>query len=201
MNERSLSPSFRLLLAASSISIAFLFTGCAGYKLGESKPSAYADIEKIYVPTFQNETLEPRIAVMMTNAVITQLQQDGTYKITSKEEADAVLVGTIRQIRRYQQRSTQTEVLKTRELLETIQVDFRLEDPLSGKNLASGDPFGLESANRLAGNTGQRGRGGSATGSTSLFLDQNFELSERQGLALATQDAAEQIVSQLAEGW
>jgi len=98
MNERLLSPFFRLLLAASALSLPFLFAGCAGYQLGENKPAAYSDIENIYVPTFQNETLEPRLSVLVTNAVITQLQQDGTYKITNKEDADAVLVGTIRQV-------------------------------------------------------------------------------------------------------
>ena len=201
MNERLLSPSFRLLLAASSLSLPLLFAGCAGYKLGENKPTNYTHIENIYVPTFHNETLEPRLSVLVTNAVITQLQQDGTYKITNKEDADAVLVGTIRQIRRYQQRSTQTEVLKTRELLETIQIDFRLEDPSTGESLSRQDPFGLNSANRLAGNNAEQSRGGAATGTTSIFLDKNFELSERQGLALAAQDAAEQLVSRITEGW
>jgi len=86
-------------------------------------------------------------------------------------------------------------------LLETIQIDFRLEDPSTGKSLSGRDPFGLDNANRLAGNSAERSRGGSATGTTSIFLDKNFELSERQGLALAAQDAAEQLVSRIAEGW
>jgi hypothetical protein len=62
------------------------------------------------------------------------------------------------------------------------------------------NPFG---ENHFSGpnSTGQRTRYGEINGQTSLFLDRNFELSERQALSIAAQDAAEQIVAQLAEGW
>lgn len=195
-------PLLRILLAASAALATLVFPGCAGYQLGSkaSKPSAYANVEKLYVPTFKNETLEPRLNVLVTNAIISALQQDGTYEITTKEEADAILVGSIRQIRRFQQRSTQTEVLQSRELLETIQIDFHLEDPVTGKDLATVTAFGLDAVNGIAG-TGPRPRSGNVTGQTTVFLDRNFELSERQALSLAAQDAAEQIVSQITEGW
>ena len=85
-------------------------------------------------------------------------------------------------------------------MLENLQIDFHLEDPLTGRTLSNVDAFGLESVNRLTSN-GARVRTGNATGLTSVFLDRNFELSERQALSLAAQDAAEQIVSQLGEGW
>ncbi len=185
-------------LVASLCSL--VFPGCAGYQLGAVKPSAYANIEKLYVPTFKNETLEPRLGVLVTNAVISGLQQDGTYQISTKEESDAVLVGSIRTIRRAQQRSTQTEVLQSRELLETMEITFHLEDPTTGKELSSVNPFGINATDNQTA-AGQRTRSGTVFGQTSLFLDRNFELSERQALALAAQDAAEQIVTQLAEGW
>ena len=201
MNERTLFPFVRLrLMAATALTGALLLTGCGGYRLGDVKPAAYANVNNLYVPTFENDTLEPRLSVLVTNAVISALQQDGTFKITTKEKSDAVLVGRIREIRRTQQRSTQTEVLKTREMLENLQIDFHLEDPLTGRTLSNVDAFGLESVNRLTSN-GARVRTGNATGLTSVFLDRNFELSERQALSLAAQDAAEQIVSQLGEGW
>jgi hypothetical protein len=202
MNERTQFqfPFVRLRFLAAAALGALLLPGCAGYRLGDVKPSAYAHIKNLYVPTFQNETLEPRLNVLVTNAVISALQQDGTFKITNKDQADATLAASIREIRRYQQRSTQTEVLKTREMLEHIQIDFHLEDPKTGKTYSAADAFGIDSANRLT-TEGARVRTGNVSGSTSVFLDRNFELSERQALALAAQDAAEQIVSQLTEGW
>ncbi|MBU6301256.1 MAG: hypothetical protein KGS60_06875 [Verrucomicrobia bacterium] len=200
MNAARSFPAFRLHPALLACLCPMVLAGCAGYQLGAVKPSAYAKIEKIHVPTFKNSTLEPRLAVLVTNAVISALQQDGTYKISTKEEADAVLVGNIRQIRRAQQRSTQTEVLQSRELLETMQISFQLSDPVTGRNLADVNPFGDDPVAGMNG-TGQRTRYGEVSGQTSLFLDRNFQLSERQALAIAAQDAAEQIVAQLTEGW
>jgi hypothetical protein len=197
MTPRTLRFPFSGPLAAA---VLLLASGCAGYRLGEVKPAAFREIEKIHVPTFENDTLEPRLAVLLTNAVISQLHQDGTYQITSEEEADAILVGRISQLRRFQQRSTQREVLQSRELVEVLEVDFRLKDATTGQTLSQINPFGID-ANDRDSVTGQRTQSGRASGQSSVFLDQNLELSERQALALAAQDAARQIVSQLTEGW
>ena len=180
--------------------VASLLSGCGGYQLGSVKPALYANLEKIHVPTFENETLEPRLSVIMTNALISQLQQDGTYKVTNEKGADAILRGKIRRTRRYQQRSTQTDILRSRELLEILEIQYHLEDPLTGEKLTAENPYGIDVNDRDA-VSGQRTRIGAATGQTTLFLDQNFELSERQALTLAAEDAAEQIVSQLSDGW
>ncbi len=50
------------------------------------------------MPPFKNQTLEPRLSSLVTNAVITELQADGTYQVSTRESADAVMVGTIRRI-------------------------------------------------------------------------------------------------------
>ncbi len=196
MNARTSIVPISLL----SLLPALLLSGCGGYKLGSIKPTAYQHIETIYVPTFHNDTLEPRLGVLVTNAVISQLQQDGTYRIVAEDQADATLLGRIRQIRRFQQRSTQTQVLQSRELVEILEVTFRLEDPLTGRVIQELNPFGIDINDRDS-VSGQRAQAGRVAGQTSVFLDENFELSERQALSLAAQDAAEQIVAQITEGW
>jgi hypothetical protein len=45
------------------------------------------------VPTFNNRTLVPHIEVLVTDTVIKQFQQDGTFMITSDDKADATLTG------------------------------------------------------------------------------------------------------------
>ena len=62
----------------------FLLSGCAGYQLGDAKPSPYAEIEKIHVPPFKNLTLEPRLSSLVTNAVLQELQSDGTYQVATR---------------------------------------------------------------------------------------------------------------------
>ena len=66
---------FSLFLATIT---AVMLSGCAGYQLGEVKPSVYAGINNLSVPIFRNDTLEPRLSSLVTNAVIKEIQADGT---------------------------------------------------------------------------------------------------------------------------
>ena len=62
--------------------------GCVGYHLGSMLPG---DIRTVCVPTFVNNTDEPNIEIETTQATIREIQQDGSLKIASCEEADAIL--------------------------------------------------------------------------------------------------------------
>ena len=57
---------------------------------------------KIYVPTFKNQTLEPRLAVLVTNEVIKQIQLGRSLSGRSSDQADATLEGSIKDIDRSQ---------------------------------------------------------------------------------------------------
>ncbi|MEO0446138.1 MAG: LPS assembly lipoprotein LptE [Verrucomicrobiota bacterium] len=173
--------------------------GCAGYQLGHTKPSAYADIRNIHVPTFVNDTQEPRFAVLVTNAVISALQQDGTFRVTDRAKADAILEGKITNNIKQQQRSVDNNILRTRELRSLTQVQYTLQ-AASGDRLNRENPYGVD-VNDVDVSTGQRNVNGLVTGSSTIFLDDNFQLSERQSLTLAAEDAAKKIVDQLSNGW
>ena len=69
--------------------------GCVGYRLGEIKPQYLKDVHSIAVPTFKNNTFIPRMEALVTNTVIKQFQQDGTFRITNEAQADAILRCTI----------------------------------------------------------------------------------------------------------
>ncbi len=85
---------FLLLTAVALTSM----VGCAGYQPGVNKPKKMAAVTKLAVPTFKNNTLQPRLEVLVTDALIKRLQIAGTYKIVPVNEADAVLYGTIEDI-------------------------------------------------------------------------------------------------------
>ncbi len=72
----------RSFLAA--LLVAFSLSGCAGYRIGEVKPHYLESIRTIAIPTFRNETFQPRVEILLTNTVIKQLQQDGTFQITTE---------------------------------------------------------------------------------------------------------------------
>ena len=154
-------------------------SGCAGYRLGGQKPAHLSGITKLAVPTFENLTLEPRIASLLTNAVIKQLQVNGGYEIVSNEDAEAVLEGKVSTINRSQFRSDRNNVLRTSQLLLTLHSEFVIRDPNSGNAIHTGR----------------------ANASSYIVLDANVQLSEAQALEDAAQRLAATIANDITEGW
>jgi len=188
-----------LTLAVCSFA-AVAMSGCAGYKMGSVKPSAYSHINTISVPTFENRTLEPRVSVLVTNAVIKQIQRDGTFEIDTTAKADAELRGTISRIERQQLRSARTDTFQSTELLSYLVIRWALHDPVTGEKLDFAQARDIDD-NNVDGTSGLRVRPGQNLGRTIVFLDPNFQTSERGAIPVAAQKMAEQLVSQLTEGW
>lgn len=163
----------------AAIVCAAALSGCAGYRIGEVKPAYLKDVRTIAVPTFKNSTYLPRIEVLITNTVIKQIQQDGTFRVTREEEADAVLRCTIATVARNPARSVRGNVLATTE--------FNL---------------GLAVTYTLVGRDGKPLTGpATVAGATSFFVGADVTTEERQALPLAAEDMAVRLVSQLSEGW
>ena len=154
-------------------------SGCLGYHIGPAKPNYLRDVHNIAIPTFENKTLTPRIDVLVTDTVIKQFQQDGTYRIVNGNAADATLKCEISRISRSPARSVVGNVLATSEFNLSIHVRWRLVGP-DGKNL--GPP-------------------GEVVGTTSFFVGSDVTTDERQALPLATEELANRLVTQLSEGW
>ncbi len=154
-------------------------TGCLGYHIGPAKPAYLSEVHTISIPTFKNETLIPRVEVLVTNTVIKQMQQDGTFRIGNDESADATLHGEIIKISRSPARSVRGNVLATTEFNLTMRVRYKL----------------------VARDGRQLGPGGEAVGNTSFFVGTDVTTDERQALPLATEELATRLVSQLSEGW
>jgi Lipopolysaccharide-assembly len=153
--------------------------GCLGYHIGPVKPYYLRDIHSIAVPTFTNRTLVPRIEVLVTDTVIKQLQQDGTFQIENGDKADATLSGEISRITRIPARSVRGNVLATTEFSLALTVRYSL----TGRN-----------GEHLAGPS-------DAYGTTTFFVSSDVTTDERQALPLATEDLATRLVSQISEGW
>jgi outer membrane lipopolysaccharide assembly protein LptE/RlpB len=158
--------------------LVFGLAGCLGYSIGPVKPNYLADIHSISVPTFKNETLIPRLEVLVTDTVIKQFQQDGTYKVGNDENADATLKAEISNITRSPARSLQGNVLSTTEFNLAMRVKYRLVTR-DGRVIAPGE----------------------VTGTTSYFVDNDIVTDERQALPLAIDELAQHLVTQLSEGW
>lgn len=187
---------------AFSALIALFTTGCQ-YELGDVKPSSYAGVNNLHVPIFKNQTLEPRLSSLVTNAVLKEIQVDGTYKVTSKAKCDAVLVGRIHEIRKRQLRSVRNDTLESQELKLFLYIDFYLADPNSGRRIEStaveGSHFGKSM--EIEGEKVIEARQGRVIGETIQFVDRSYQVGERNALSFAAQDLARKLVSQLSNGW
>lgn len=154
-------------------------TGCAGYQLGGNKPAHLANVTKLAVPTFENQTLEPRLGSVVTNAIIKQIQNSGGYEIVSMDDAEAVLDGKVVNVDRSQFRSDRQNVLRTSQLLMTLRTEYVIKDSGSGSVI-------------------HRGR---ASADSYTILDSNIQNSEAQALEDAAQRLAATVASDIAEGW
>lgn len=161
------------------LAVFLLLTGCLGYHVGPVKPSVLRDIHAIAVPTFENKTLLPRIEVLITDTVIKQLQQDGTYRIANENNADAILKAEITDISRVPARSVRGNVLATTEFNLTMHLKYKLETPGGALLMPWAE----------------------VVGTTSFFVGTDVTTDERQALPLAAEELATRLVTQLSEGW
>ncbi len=155
-----------------------LLTGCAGYHLGEAKPAYMKDMHTIFIPVFRNNTLLPQVEGLVTDTVARQFQQDGTYTLTTREAADAVLNCTIERVTRTPERSVTGNVLLTSEFDLSLVVSYQLVDRRTNKVLDSGQ----------------------ANGTTSFFVGNDVTQDERQALPIAAEQLAVRLVSSVARG-
>jgi hypothetical protein len=117
--------------------------------------------------------------VLVTNTVIKQFHQDGTFRIGNADVADATLKAEIISVGRNPARSLRGNVLSTTEFLLTLSVKYTL----IGRD---GKPLGAA---------------GVVGGNTSFFVGSDVSTDERQALPLAAEELARHLVSQLSEGW
>jgi hypothetical protein len=143
------------------------------------KPKFMEGIHTIAVPTFQNETLLPRIEVLAANTVIKELQQDGSLKVTSSDKADAILKGTITTVRRHEACSLRSDVEAAQEYILEVEVTYELSKR-SGLVLDKGN----------------------VSGRTSFYISGNdVNQDERQAFPLALEQASIHLVTRVTEGW
>jgi lipopolysaccharide assembly LptE-like protein len=167
------------LKASLATILCLALSGCLGYHVGPVKPYYLRDVHSIAVPNFKNRTLLPRVEVLVTDTLIKQFQQDGTFQITTDDKADATLSGEISRVSRLPARSVRGNVLATTEFTLALTLKYTLTTR-DGKNVAGPSDV---------------------TGTTTFFVSSDVTTDERQALPLATEDLATRLVAQLSEGW
>jgi hypothetical protein len=95
MGERTVGQSRRRVVRAYGVlacALALASCGVYGTTPGRVKPG----LETVGVPFFENRSEEPEVEVALTEAVIEGLIAERTLKVVEENQADALVVGTIR---------------------------------------------------------------------------------------------------------
>jgi len=169
----------------SSFTLPFLLmvsatlSGCLGYQVGPVPPPYMAGVKTIAVPPFKNETLYPRVEALLSQTVIQQIQQDGTFTVGPERTSDVVLEGTVNNIRRTPARSIRGNVIATSEFELALEIQYKVIRSSNGQVLD------------------QR----KVTGTTTYFVGNDLQQDEAQAIPRAAQNAAVRIVNLITEGW
>ena len=156
---------------------AVAFAGCAGYHLGPVN-GAPAGARSIQVQPFNNQTLQPRLADMLTQSLRERLQTDATYHLVTRGVADVVVTGFIRQYSRQGLGFLNTDATTPENFRVDLAVHVTARDRASGKTILDKD----------------------VKGHTFVHIGDDLASAERQALPLLTEDLSRNIVELLTEG-
>ncbi len=166
----------RLVLMAGAMAV--LGTGCAalGYRLGSSLPPG---INVAYVPTLLNRTAEPMLELTATQALISELQREGTLSVGDMEKADVILTVVLEGFALAPLRYDSDTSTATSEYRMTIRASVELTRRLDNQVLVQ---------NTVA-------------GETDFILTGDMTSAKRDALPAATADLAQRIVQSVVEFW
>ena len=164
-------------ISALLLVVSLLGGGCAGYRLGPTGGYAAGD-RSIQVNPFFNQTIEPRLTDAVTQQLRKQLQQDGTFRLSTHGRADISVSGVIT---RY----------------ERVAMSFASGDVATGTDYRVGITAQVTAREITSGRTVLDRP---VTGYTIVRVGNDLTSSERQALPLLAQDLARNITSLLADG-
>lgn len=158
------------------IALVLSLSGCA-YRMGPSS-GVEPGTQAVAVLPFENETLEPRVTESIATALRAQLQQEGTFRLARRSDADLVVSGVVRTIQREEQSFFPQDIRILR--------DYRLE--IVAQVTAVESRSGRKVLDRLV------------SGHTMLRSQEDLASAERQAMPLLAANLARNITSLLVDG-
>jgi hypothetical protein len=110
-----------LVLLSLAVAALATFTACGDIPVSKSLPD---DIVKVAVPIFENKSGQPGVENELTRKTVQELLVDGRIQVTSREQADAVLQGTIQRYDRLVLTRDANQVPQQYKLQMVVDLDF-----------------------------------------------------------------------------
>jgi hypothetical protein len=156
---------------------ALALAGCAGYRLGPTGGQV-SGARSIQINPFVNHTIEPRLSDALTQALRKQIQQDGTFKLNTRDEGDIIVAGSITKFDRQSISVRTRDALTPRDYRITITARLVARERATGKVLLDRE----------------------ISGHTDVRAGSDLFSAERQGIPLAADFLAASATSLLADG-
>lgn len=167
----------RVRLWVAAILPVLLLAGCAGYRVGPTQGQVAGE-RSVRVLPFQNRTIEPRLVDALNNALRKTIQQDGTYRLETRDGGDILLTGTIKVFHRSQLSLNPQDVLTPRDYQLEMVVNVRATERVSGRVVVDRD----------------------VTSRTTIRVGNDLSSAERQAAPLLAEMLARRATSLLADG-
>ena len=151
--------------------------GCAGYRVGPVSGDVAGD-RSIEVTPFASKVIEPRVGDAVTTSLRRQLQQEGTFRLNTRGEADIVVTGSVIEYDRSNISFQPEDILTPRDYRLRIRAHVTARDRTSGRVLLDREVLG----------------------NTTLRVTPDLSSAERQAIPQAAEDLARNITALLTEG-
>jgi hypothetical protein len=152
--------------------------GC-GYQLGNVNTYEIEGVKSVHIPVIRNETYEPGISVMITDALIRRFHSDGRLEVKRAGEADSRLEVTLVELGRNATRSVRGDVRITSEYRVSLGAEIKyyrkdFPEPIIKETIAA---------------------------DTEFFVGSDLQEGERQAMGLIAERLANRIALRITEGW
>jgi hypothetical protein len=154
-----------------------LSSGCAGYRLGPTN-GEIAGAKSVRVNLFRNETFEPRLTEPLGTALRRRLQQDGTYRLSTRGASDVIVNGVITKYQRSGISFNRNDIITPRDFQITILAKVTATEPATGRVLLDRE----------------------IGGRTTIRIGADLTSAERQAVPSLVEDLALNITSLLVDG-
>tara|TARA_B100000676_G_C17979997_1_gene788414 strand:+ start:493 stop:1029 length:537 start_codon:yes stop_codon:yes gene_type:complete len=166
--------AFGLILVILSLGI---WTGCVGYVAGPTN-GLPAGAQSVRVEFFKNETLEPRLVVAVNRALKRNLQQDGTYTLETRGNADLVVTGELTEFLRNGVSYTPGDSLTVKDYSMSLTAHIKVTRPGTGEVVYEGE----------------------ITGNSTVRVGNDLTAGQRQAVPIIADHLARQATSFIVDG-
>lgn len=164
------------IISVCGVAVLLSLTGCA-YTLGPANGQA-AGAQSLRIAPFTNETKESRLLDPLTTALRRRVQEDGTFKLATRDEGDVLLTGRITEYRRLELSFEPSDIVTVRDYQLIMTVHATARERATDRVLLDR----------------------TVTGKTTVRVGNDLVSAERQAMPLIANDLARNLIGLLADG-